>query len=213
MKHFLDQTSLLVVTCVHENLDPFANRIVAFLSGGDPESEWEVRSGPLDLSRVYSGSPPRGGGSPLRAVMWAPPTLTDWTAWYVNSRDGRSHLFAKLSQAGGGPETVSIRSTIGTDYESEYDEGGVQEFTYRAANSNKYEPTRSLQWLEGEDGYRLVSEGQRMPFEDAREQSASPICNRQSLLKVVRDLGIDLESDDFWRSNREAVYLSQHWLR
>jgi hypothetical protein len=204
MSQFLDQTSLLVVTCIFEKLEPFVDRILAFHS--DTESKWSTEPGPLDLARIYSVSPPQGNDQ-MRAVMWTPRTLPGWTAFYVNSQDGRSHLFRKLSQAGGAPESVSIRSTLPDA------EGGVQEFEYRRADSKDYWPTRILQWLKEEDGYRLVRKGEPLPFERNREIKSNPIETRVDLLSFVRDFGFDLENEDFWKTDTNAIYLNETWLK
>ena len=206
MNQFLDQTPFLVVTCIHEKLDSFAYRILAFLTFGQTTSDWSLRPGPLDLAQIYSGSPPRGGRNPMRAVMWTPRTLPDWTAFYVNSIDGRSHLFAKLSQARIGPETMSIRSTL-PDVD-----GGVQEFQFRSPGSTPTKPTRLLMWLEEENGYEFTRIGEPLAFERSGSKQSNPIETRKDLLAFVRRFGIDLEDEEFWKTDSEAVYLDQTWL-
>ena len=204
MECFLDQTSLLVLACIREQTRPFAKRILDFLSN-KPGPTWSKEEGRLILSRIYTGSPPKGGHE-MRAVMWTPLTLPDWTAFYVNSRDGRAHLFRKLSQAGGAPESVGIRSTLPDA------EGGVQEFEYRREDSRQYSPTRIIQWLKEVDGYRLVREGEPLPFEK-NHQKGNPIETRRDLFAFVRDFGIDIENKDFWKSDTDAIYLYETWSR
>jgi hypothetical protein len=115
-------------------------------------------------------------------------------------------FFGKLSQAGG-PETFSIRST------SPDAEDGVQEFIYRRPGSTPTRPTRLVQWLKEDDGYRLVQRGEPLQFEQPGQEACNPIPTRRDLLSFVRDFGIDLENEEFWKSDADAIYLSQVWLR
>jgi len=203
MSEFLNQTSLLVLTCILEKLEPFVDRILVKPSN-DTGSEWLTEQGPLDLAQVYAGRPQRGGSKPLRAVMWSPRTMPDRTAFWVNSEDGWATLFAGLSQAGG-PETTSLRSSLPNE------EWGVQEFIYRRAGAGQYEPARLLQWLEEANGYRLVQIGKRLPFEKGLKRGYNPIKTRADLLCFCHNFGIDLENNDFWMSDANAIYLNQVW--
>jgi hypothetical protein len=205
MSQLLDQTSLLVLTCIHEKLGPFADRILDRLTN-NTTSKWFTEQAPLDLARIYAGHPPRSNKRELRAVMWKPRTLPDWTAFYVNAKDGWAHFFGKVSQAGGGPETMSVRSTLPVE------NWGVQEFTYRKADAAEYKPTRLLQWLEEENGYRLVQRGEPLPFESNFKKD-NPIETRTDLLAFVRAFGIDVEDDELWTTDTDAIYLNQTWLK
>lgn len=205
MESFIDQIRLLVATCIREELDPFVERVVAFLSD-EQSSKWITTRAALNLKQIYFPRPPRGGNRELRAVMWTPRILPDRTAFYINSEDGWGHFFGKLSQAGG-PETVSIQSSLPS-------EGwGVQKIVYRRPGSTPTKPTRLLQWLEEDDGYRLVQIGEPLSCEQSQAKDRNPIATRDDLLSFTRNFGIDFEDREFWKSDNEAVYLNQKWLK
>jgi hypothetical protein len=123
----------------------------------------------------------------------------------VHAADGWGHFVGKLAQAGG-PESVSVRSTISDE------EAGLQEMLYHKPGS--YLPARGLQWIEEESGYKFSQRGEPFAFE--RKLHSDPkqrIATRSDVLRFVRELGVDLEDENFWTSDCDAVYLRETWKK
>jgi len=67
-------------------------------------------------------------------------------------------------------------------------------------------------WLEEENGYEFTRIGEPLAFERSGSKQSNPIETRKDLLAFVRRFGIDLEDEEFWKTDSEAVYLDQTWL-
>jgi hypothetical protein len=58
----------------------------------------------------------------------------------------------------------------------------------------------------------LVQKGDLLPFEK-KHKKRNPIETRRDLFAFVRDFGIDIEKEDFWKSDTDAIYLSETWSK
>jgi hypothetical protein len=196
MSNFIDELSLLVLTCVLEPLDPFADRVKECLATAS-RSEWILEKGPLDIKKVYFPRPQRGGAEPMRVVIWSPLSQPDISAFYPNSSDGWSTLIQCLSDEGM-PDSISIRST------RDGEKWSLQNIHYMSSGG---QTKRLLQLIKEEDGFKFYQEGSPFDFENLTIKPRRRISTREDVLEFIGHLGIDLRDGKFWVTDRDAIYL------
>ncbi|HXE53179.1 MAG TPA: hypothetical protein VN541_09205 [Tepidisphaeraceae bacterium] len=200
MNSFANQVSFLVITAFFEPLMPTIDRIKALLKI-PATAKWRLDRAPLDLTRPGFSQPKRGGALPISVSVWSPASRPELTAFCAHSEDGWGHFVGKISAANG-PESISVRSTA-TD-----EPWGLQEVSYRKPGS--YWPARIVQWLQEEDGYKFLDEGEPFGFEnDLNPDPRKRIATRADVLRFVNRFGIDLDNKNFWKSDVEAIYLQE----
>lgn len=153
---------------------------------------------PLDLNEIYVGEPPAGGAHPYKFVLYEPVAPTSCTVMVTNLADGWNSLAWLISKEHPSRQ-LQIRSS------RKDDEYPVHELQIVSRGQEE----RLVRVMRDSDRWEFFERGPRRDFEDIEGYSARLVRKRLDRPKIVsylHALGWDVESADFWRSERPAIY-------
>ncbi len=157
--------------------------------------------GQLDLDDIFIKAPRAGGAHPYKLALYEPLVHPGSTVMVVNLVDGWSSVVGLIAREHTARQIQATGTIDSADFPSFHFhmwEGGKEQRLIMALRD-------SSKWI-------FVQRGIPLPFErpeDLARRRTRDRINRPIILSYLRNLGWDLEEDDFWRSRRPAIYFEQ----
>ncbi|WP_416762693.1 hypothetical protein ACNI65_09840 [Roseateles sp. So40a] len=191
----------LVFSCFLTEVDHVATALGETASR-DNGSVYQLIRSPLDLEEVAFGKPSSSGRTKKKAVIFEAQADPVCTVLVSNIADGWHTLVNVLSARLNVP-CIQINSTA---------DGVINAFNQFEIQVPGME-SRVVHALEDGDRWVFFEKGPIQPFESPEHYKKRRIrdrLRRQDLMAYLEALGIDAQSEDFWKGEgRHGIYLVQ----
>ena len=196
MNGTLSKFRVLPITCLWGEPDAILEEIKSALEV-ERTKDWVFSKTPLDLQRVYSEAPPKGGAHLPRFALWRPKSNLAGTVFLPDSEDGRINLMRGLNRR-------FHRRFFSVFLSWDYEKFAYCRFECAAENRQ-----RRIVHVIRDRGWEFYEEGEVLPFEIPECYSLRPTVERLTpklLLAYLKASGWDLEDEDFWRSDEPSWF-------
>lgn len=198
----LDQWEFLVFSCFRASLSEVIAAVRVIFAGRIASGRYSLEEWPLELGNSRIGDPRAGGSSGTSAIFYSSMGLPGSCIFVPDGQDGWQTLVNLLSR--------TLRCTtyrISTSLASvEYPFNSVTVY-------ERGEPVRIVQAMLDGERWAFYTQGGILDFEDPahyRKRKIAARLDRDIVVSYLDRLGIDVCSEEFWRSSVPAFSLTWH---
>ncbi len=158
-------------------------------------SEWSFEKKPLDLNSIYISAPPKGGAHLPRFAVWQPSCMSFGSVLIANHEDGLIQTMRHLNKRHAIPYFSAFLSR-------NHRKQGFCYFEYRGESRSD-----RVVYVIRDPRWKFFEKGGRLPFENPERYGAKRIADRLTpsiLVEYLKSLHWNLESEDFWKSKKDA---------
>ena len=198
----LKNFSFLVLTCFGADVDRVASAALGALDAHDLRRRFSIKQDKASPGDIYTSSPTPGGAHLKRALLYEPTSKPGSTVLFVDLEDGWWTLVNAISEKLSGTH-AQVRCTVADE------EFPMASFELWSEHRSK----RAVSCMKDDRGkWIFTSVGEPLEFEERTAYKRHRTADRLSPKMVVaymKALGWDVESPQFWQSNRPGVYLEE----
>jgi hypothetical protein len=195
----IDKFTYLVFNCIEGRLEKVFEEFQQIIDKFD--ETWIFNRADLNIEQIYFPAPPHGGAQYIEFVLWEPAIQKGSTICMVNSRCGWAHFIRKYSQ-------YYKRPCQHIAFSNQYDDYPAFFFYYHEHGKRQ----RIIQALKDDPKWVFYQEGEPLPFENLSHYKKRRIRDRLTrdiIIEYSKMLGWDIEDENFWKSNKLAIYGKQ----
>ena len=195
----IDEYTYLVFNCIKGSLDTVYNEFREIIDKFD--EPWIFNRSELDIKQIYFPEPKPGGAHFSEFALWVPVIQKKSTIFIVNYQDGWEHFIRKYSE-------YYKRTCLHIAFSNHYSEYPAFFFHYYEEGAER----RFIQALKDHPRWVFYQEGEPLDFEDVslyKKRRIRDRLTREIIIEYAKHLGWDIEDENFWRSDKPAIYGKQ----
>ncbi len=197
----INNYTFLTFTFLNSNLIEVKDVISDYFKEPIENKKYELQFKEFVLDDFYYDSPPKGGGHLKKVAFFNPKICSAKLIMFSNSGDGWITL-ANFISSQLNCEHITFYLTIKDNNDTQ------NMFVYR----NAQEEERVVYTMMEENKWVFYQDGKIQNFENLEFYKKRQIKDRLNfgiLVDYCNKLGLNITNDDFWKSDKDALYLNE----